>query len=71
MSSIREHGAVSVKQLSGCLYHVAADEIEPLDTPAASYAATGRGADCGSAAGPFCEPGEKQDRALEKALELP
>jgi hypothetical protein len=66
------YGAVSVKQLSGCIYHVAADDIEPLDTPAASYAATGQGAaECGRDAGSFCGPGEKQDRALEKALELP
>jgi hypothetical protein len=70
------YGAVSVKQLEGCLYHLAADDIEPLDTPAASYAATGQGpggvgaADCGSDAGPFCGPGEKQDRALARALGL-
>jgi hypothetical protein len=71
------YGALSVKQLERCLYHVAADDIEPLDTQAASYAATGQGPggvgaqDCGSDAGPACGPGEKQDRALAKALALP
>lgn len=65
------YGAVSVEQLSGCLQHVSAADIERLDTPAASYAASGSGSiECGDGAGPFCGPGDAQDRALRKALEI-
>jgi hypothetical protein len=74
------YGAVSQAQLEGCLAHTTMDEIANRETNAARRARgcpPGLSDDeclarvaCRSDAGPFCEDGPRQDRALRAFMGL-
>jgi len=58
------YGAVSERQLAGCIDHVTENDFGDLNTEAARY---GRGEidECMADAGPFCGEDEAVDRAHE------